>query len=109
MRGLTSGCPETTRDTVDMATPARSATCRMLGLRLVLSLSSLSCRKAQYSYLRACDLCHKGGDRSADVSPAAPCPRAGKMPALQPFTDGATMPVLRSPRATDHGTGWYRT
>src|SRR2546423_217701 len=51
MRGLTSGWPETTRDTVDMATPARSATCRMLGLRLVLSVSSLSCRTAQYSYL----------------------------------------------------------
>jgi hypothetical protein len=28
--GLTSGCPESTRDTEDMATPASSATSRML-------------------------------------------------------------------------------
>ena len=28
--GLTSGCPESTRETDDIATPARSATSRML-------------------------------------------------------------------------------
>jgi hypothetical protein len=39
---LTSGCPESTRDTDDIATPARSATSRMLARVRTRERSSLT-------------------------------------------------------------------